>query len=144
MRCPGPHRSGDGRLDVAIVHLPYIAKFDEFDAPEREPGVRVRYVQPGEAVGWPDLVILPGSKSTVADLETLRTSGLAGRLTALAARGIPVLGICGGYQMLREWVADSSHVESTIPRVTALGLLHAVTTFGRDKSTARVRARVAT
>jgi adenosylcobyric acid synthase len=136
-------RANDGRLDVAIVHPPYISNFDEFSALEREPEVHVRYVRPGEDMSSPDLVILPGSKSTIADLEALRASGLADQVTSLAASGVPVFGICGGYQMLGERIRDPECVESRTPEAAALGLLRVVTTFGRDKRTARVRARVA-
>lgn len=142
-RRPGPDeraRNG-GRLDVAIVHLPYISNFDEFDALERDPRVRVRYVRPGEALGRPDLLILPGSKATVADLEVLRASGLDRQVTSLAASGIPVLGICGGYQMLGEHIGDPERVESPAAGVPGLGLLRAATVFGRVKRTAQVRAR---
>jgi adenosylcobyric acid synthase len=131
-------------LDVAIVHLPYISNFDEFDALEQETGVRVRYVRPGQPLGRPDLVILPGSKSTVADLDVLRRSGLADAVREAAAGGIPVLGICGGYQMLGRRIDDPDRVESDRPSVEGLGLLQVVTAFAGIKDTARVRVRLGT
>jgi adenosylcobyric acid synthase len=136
-------RRGGGWLDVAIVHLPYISNFDEFAPLERAPGVRVRYVRPGQALGHPDLVILPGSKSTVADLAVLLASGLGEQVRSQAASGVPVLGVCGGYQMLGERILDPRGVESPVLEAAGLGLLRAVTTFGPSKRTARVRARVA-
>ncbi len=141
-------RTGDGPsgrgvpLDVVVVHLPYISNFDEFDALEREPGVRVRYVRSAGLLGRPDLIVLPGSKATVADLECLRRSGMAEAIPRAAAAGIPVLGICGGYQMLGERLLDPHGVESTTSATEGLGLLRAVTTFAPEKRTAQVRARV--
>jgi adenosylcobyric acid synthase len=136
---PGQHW-----IDIAIVHLPYISNFDEFDALEQEAGVRVRYVRPGQRLGRADLVILPGSKSTVADLDVLRRSGLADAVRDAAAGGTPVLGICGGYQMLGRRIDDPERVESDRPSVEGLGLLQVVTAFLNTKDTARVRVRLGT
>jgi len=144
---PGMRRDGlrdaDARwLEIAVVHLPYISNFDEFDGLEQEAGVRVRYVRPGQRLGRPDLVILPGSKSTAADLAVLRRSGLADAVRQAAAAGTPVLGICGGYQMLGRRIDDPDRVESDRPAAEGLGLLPVVTTFGRTKRVARVRVRL--
>ncbi len=130
-------------LDVAIVHLPYISNFDEFSPLEREPGVRVRYVRPGEALGSPDLIILPGSKATVFDLESLRRSRLAEAIDQQAASGVPVFGICGGYQMLGDRIIDLQQVESPVRAAEGLGLLPAETTIGSTKRTEQVHACVA-
>lgn len=138
----GAQPSGERWLEIAVVHLPYISNFDEFDGLEQEAGVRVRYIGPGRRLGRPDLVILPGSKSTVADLEVLRRSGLADAVREAASEGIPVLGICGGYQMLGRRIDDPEGVESDRPAVEGLGLLPVVTTFGSTKRTARVRVRL--
>lgn len=139
----GRSRDDAPRLDIAVVHLPYISNFDEFDGLEQEPGVRVRYVRPGQRLGRPDLVILPGSKSTVADLDVLRRSGLADALRGALSEHTPVLGICGGYQMLGRRIDDPHGVESPRRSVEGLGWLPIVTTFGRAKRTARVRVRLA-
>jgi adenosylcobyric acid synthase len=141
-RDAGAQPPGEPSLEVAIVHLPYISNFDEFDGLEQEAGVRVRYVRPGQRLGRPDLVVLPGSKSTVADLEVLRRSGLAEAVREAAFAGVPVLGICGGYQMLGRRIDDPERVESDRPAVEGLGLLPVTTTFGRPKRTARVRVRI--
>ena len=138
-RAPG---SEERWLEIAVVQLPYISNFDEFAELEQEAGVRVRYIGPGRRLGRPDLVILPGSKSTIADLEVLRRSGLADAVRQAAAAGTPVLGICGGYQMLGQRIDDPERVESDRPAVDGLGLLPVVTTFGRTKRTARVRVRL--
>lgn len=139
----GGQDAADARwLEIAVVQLPYISNFDEFDALEQEAGVRVRYVRPGDRLGSPDLVILPGSKSTAADLAVLRRSGLADRVREAPAAGIPVLGICGGYQMLGRRIEDPRRVESDLASVDGLGLLPHVTTFAPRKRTAQVRVRL--
>jgi len=138
----GSHEPQEKWLEIAIVHLPYISNFDEFDAMEQEAGVRVRYVRPGQRLGRPDLIILPGSKSTVADLHVLHRSGLAGAVTQAAAGGTPVLGICGGYQMLGRRIDDPERVESDQRSAEGLALLPVVTAFAGTKRTARVRVRL--
>jgi adenosylcobyric acid synthase len=137
-----PPASGAHALDIAVVRLPYIANFDDVDPLAREPGVRVRFVHAADALGEADLVVLPGSKSTIADLGWLRATGLAGALQAAVRRGTPLIGICGGYQMLGEVLHDPAGVESGPGSVAGLGLLPATTTFAPVKRTVRVRARV--
>ena len=93
-------------LDAAILRLPHISNFTDFMPLEQHPLLGVRYVQNTRQLGTPDLVILPGTKNTVDDLLWLRQSGLEAALLKLAASGTPVLGVCGGYQMLGETLAD--------------------------------------
>src|SRR3712207_4902676 len=95
-----PRRTGSGAVDVAVVKLPHIANFDDIDPLEHEPDVRVRYVERGGELGLPDLVVLPGTKTTVPDLCWLHERELASAIAAHAARGGAVVGLCGGYQML--------------------------------------------
>jgi len=122
--------------------LPRSANYDDFEPLEHEPGVHVRFVDRPEDVADADLAILPGSKSTMADLAWLRESGIAASLVQRAHRGDPVMGICGGCQMLTEHIDDREHVESTGPAAMAgLGLLDARTRFSQRKTTARVVAR---
>jgi adenosylcobyric acid synthase len=129
-------------VSIAVVCLPRIANFDDFEPLEHEPGVHVRFVERPEDVLAADLAIVPGSKSTIADLAWLRESGLAAALVERARRGAPVLGICGGCQMLGERIDDEDRVESAGPTsVEGLGLVRARTRFGRSKRTARVAAR---
>jgi adenosylcobyric acid synthase len=112
---------GRDTLRVAVVRLPRISNFTDLDALACEPGVTVRYVtSPGE-LDDADLVILPGSRATVADLGWLRARGLATEIVRRAAAGRPVLGICGGYQMLAREILDD--VESCAGAVDGLGLL---------------------
>jgi len=137
----GENTAARGLLEIAVARLPRIANFDDFDLLAAEEGVRLRYVERPDEMGTPDLVIVPGSKATVADLGFLRASGLAARIIALARSGTPVLGICGGYQMLGSRLLDPLAVESPVPDTPGLGLLPAETTFRAQKRTRRVRAR---
>lgn len=139
MARPRPSRQN---LDIVVVRLPRISNYDDVEALEHEPGVVVRFVvQPGE-VQEADLVILPGSKNTVSDLSWLRTHGIAAAIEARAREGKPIVGICGGCQMLGERIHDPHGVESTEAQVRGLGLLALRTHFEREKVTAQVQARV--
>ena len=129
-------------ISIAILHLPHIANFDDFDPLRAEPDVHVRFVASPEGLGHPDAIIVPGSKATVADLLWLRRTGLARAVQEQARAGVPVVGICGGYQMLGERIHDPQRVESSHPEVEGLGLLPVVTTFAGEKATYRARARV--
>jgi adenosylcobyric acid synthase len=122
---------GHGVLRVAVVRLPRISNFTDADPLMAEPGVAVRFVTSPAEIAGADLVILPGSRATVADLAWLRERGLADAVAARAARGGPVLGICGGYQMLAAEIRDD--VESGAGLVPGLGLLPATVTFGQQK-----------
>ena len=128
-------------LDIAIVHLPHISNYDDFD-PLEEEGCRVRYVTHLAELGKPHLIILPGTKSTVSDLAYLRRSGLAEEISRQAAASTPVIGICGGYQMLGRCILDSSGVESAGGEALGLGLLDVATDFVPEKFTSQVRTRV--
>ncbi len=131
-------------LDVAVVRLPRISNFTDFAPLEQHPLLGVRYADSPRALGSPDLVILPGTKSTLADLRWLRESGLEAAIFKLAAAGTPVLGICGGYQMLGRTLADPDGTEGGAPgeTVRGLGLLPADTVFLPEKTRTRVTGRV--
>lgn len=121
-------------LDAAILRLPHISNFTDFMPLEQHPLLGVRYVQNTRQLGTPDLVILPGTKNTVDDLLWLRQSGLEAALLKLAASGTPVLGVCGGYQMLGGTLADPEGTESgTAQTVRGLGLLPTRTVFTGQK-----------
>ena len=130
-----------GGMDIAVIRLPHISNYDDFD-PLEEAGCSVRFVTRASDLGSPRLIILPGTKSTVADLAFLRQSGLADAVVARAASGTPLVGICGGYQMLGKTILDPLHVESSATATAGLGLLDVVTEFGPEKSTRQVRARI--
>jgi adenosylcobyric acid synthase len=129
-------------VDIAVIRLPRIANFDEFAPLAAEPAVRLRYVDRADDLGDPDLAIIPGTKTTVADLDWLRETGLADRVVALAGDGVPIMGICGGYQMLGRKIRDPHGSESQKPEVEGLGLLPVDTTFATTKRTVRVRGEL--
>jgi adenosylcobyric acid synthase len=118
-------------LGVAVVRLPRISNFTDTDPLAAEPNVALRFVASPAEIAGADLVILPGSRATVADLAWLRERGLADAVAQRVARGGPVLGICGGYQMLARQIRDD--VESGAGLVPGLGLLPATVTFGTEK-----------
>ena len=128
-------------LDLAIVGLGHIANFTDFAPFEAEPDVTVRKIFSADEFGEPDIVILPGSKSVAADLETLEQTGLAGRIRSAAARGATIAGICGGLQLLGEALLDPAHVESEYAERRCLGLLPVVTEMRPVKTVRRSRAR---
>lgn len=131
-----------GDIDIAVVRLPRIANFDDFDPLRVEPGVRVRYVDSPSQLGRPNAVILPGTKSTMADLQWLRERGLVEAIVRFAEEGIAVVGICGGYQMLGRMIHDPDRTESDVCEAPGLGLLPIETTFSAHKATHPVRARM--
>jgi adenosylcobyric acid synthase len=130
-----PPPSGERWLRVAVPRLPRISNATDVEALACEPGVAVRYVTEPSRLTDADLVVLPGSKATVSDLDWLRATGLAEAITAHAAAGRPVLGICGGYQMLGRGLDDD--VESRRGRVPGLGLLDVHIEFDPVKQLAR-------
>ena len=131
-------------LDVAIVRLPHVSNFTDFIPLEQHPLLGVRYLRTVRELGAPDLVLLPGTKNTVEDLLWLRQSGLEAALQKLAAGGTPVLGVCGGYQMLGHTLSDPEGCEGGTPRtLRGLGLLPTETVFTAEKRRAQVTARAA-
>lgn len=138
-RAPGDG-GGHGSLDIAVIRLPYISNTTDFQPLEAEPGVGVRYVSRASALGVPDAVILPGSKDTMSDLSFLEESGLAAAVARLASWRVPVVGICGGYQILGSSIHDPYGVEGNTPHRMGLGLLPVRTVMARDKSTHLVKA----
>jgi adenosylcobyric acid synthase len=136
----GRRPPGSDQLDVIVVGLPHISNYDDVAALEHEPGVAVRFARRPEELVGADLVILPGTKSTVVDLAWLRQCGMASALFRHARGGGLLLGICGGCQMLGLRILDPDAVESTEPSVPGLGLLTVDTHFTRTKLTARVEA----
>jgi adenosylcobyric acid synthase len=129
---------GGAPLRIAVVRLPFLSNATDFEALAAEPDVAVDYVRtPGE-LRHAAAVILPGTKCTVADLTWLRERGLDGAFAAAAAGGVPVIGICGGYQMLGRRILDPDAVESPMVETAGLGLLEVETTFAGRKRTVRV------
>jgi len=110
-------------LAIAVVRLPRISNFTDFDPLESESTVSVKYVSPKDSLGYPDAVIIPGSKATIADLLALQKTGMAEEIQNYAAAGGTVLGICGGFQMLGKILADPEGLEGHEGRYKGLGLL---------------------
>lgn len=134
--------TGEWRLDIAVVHLPHISNFDDFDPLSREPAVRLRYVRSLSQLGRPSVVILPGTKNTLDDLSWLRQSGLAERIRQLADQGTAIVGICGGYQMLGRTLHNPAGLESTVSSAAGLGLLPVDTVFATEKQTYQIQAEI--
>lgn len=130
------------KIDIVVIHLPRIANFDDFDPLEKEPGVRLRYVQKPEQIGHPAAIIIPGTKSTVNDLAWLRSQGLDDIICQHAGSGGAVVGICGGYQMLGQTICDPNHIESQIEKMDGLSLLPIETVFAGNKATHQASAQV--
>lgn len=134
-------KQADAVLDIAVIRLPRISNFTDFAALEAAQGVGVHYVHSSKELGVPDLVILPGTKSTISDLKWLRQCGLEAAIKKLAARGVPVFGVCGGYQMLGERISDAEGAEGD-GEIDGIGLLPVATEFTREKRRTRVAGKV--
>ena len=142
IEAPRPDVAGaHGTLDVAVIRLRWMSNFTDLDALAREPGVRVRFTRAAADIARADLVVVPGTKATVEDLARLRAAGLDRALAERHAAGDPILGVCGGYQMLGERIHDD--VESGAGEVRGLGLLPVATTFGEAKVLRDVSGRSA-
>ena len=126
-------------LDIAVVRLPRISNFTDFSPLESHPALGVRYVERAGQLGEPDLVVLPGTKNTMGDLAWMRQNGLEAAVKKLAAAGTPVLGVCGGYQMLGTALDDPDGVEQG-GRMDGMGLLPCATRFTGQKVRTRVQA----
>ncbi|KKM13083.1 cobalamin biosynthesis protein CobQ [Clostridiales bacterium PH28_bin88] len=132
----------DARVDIAVVKLPRISNFTDMDALVDEPDVSVRYVHRNRDLGEPDLVIIPGSKNTIEDMLYLEETGIAAEIRVLSSKKIPVIGICGGFQILGTEIVDPAGVESRQQKISGLGLLPMSTVFYPEKITTQVEAEV--
>lgn len=129
-------------IDIAVIRFPRISNFTDFAALELHPMLGVRYVCAASELRQPDLVILPGTKSTMDDLLWMRQNGIEASVSKLAAEGTPVLGVCGGYQMLGEVLDNPDHTEGTCTHLRGMGLLPVASRFTGDKRRTRVQAVV--
>ncbi len=128
-------------LDIAVIRLPRISNFTDFNALSRLSPVGLRYVEKAEDLKSPDLVILPGTKNTMGDLNWMRQNGLEASIITLAAGGTPIIGICGGYQMLGRTLSDPDFVEDG-GEMRGMALLPADTVFEHKKIRTRVTGHV--
>lgn len=131
------HTEAQGIIDIAVIRLPHISNFTDFNVFERMDGVSLRYVKHLEAFGNPDLIFLPGTKNTMVDLRWLRESGLETAIVRHAETRTPVVGICGGYQMLGEELEDPDEVEQG-GTMRGMGLLNTRTVFEPVKTRTQI------
>jgi adenosylcobyric acid synthase len=132
----------DAPLRIAVLRLPYLSNSTDVDVLSTEPDVDLCFVSSPRELAGAAAIVLPGSKSTIADLAWVRSRGLGDAVKAAVAAGTPVIGICGGYQMLGRRIFDPDHVESAAPVVDGLGLLDVGTTFGAVKRTVRAEGEL--
>ena len=134
--------SENGEVEVVVVALPHMANFDEFDPLARQSGVRLRYVREAEEFGNPDLVILPGSKVTIVDMDYVRQSGIESRIRSHIWNGRALIGVCGGMQMLGSSIHDPDGIESGRRMAEGLGVLDIETRFVGEKLTTRTEGKI--
>ena len=127
-----------GKVNVAVIMLKHLSNYTDFDALERDPRIHLFYTNNVDDIQKADIIILPGSKSTLDDLYELRRNGCAQAIVRASREGATVLGICGGYQMMGVEVCDPDHVEGDIERLPGLGLLPVSTTMSGEKRTRQV------
>ena len=127
-------------IHIAVVRTPKISNFTDFDCLAGESDVSLYYVTDVNSLGSPDLIMLPGSKNTTEDLLYLRDSGLEAAIQKAVTSGTPLIGICGGYQMLGREIRDPHHTESQYDRVKGMGFLEMATEFSTEKLTSQVEA----
>ena len=128
-------------VEIAVIRLPHLSNFTDFNVFSRIPEADLRYVSRPEALGNPDMVILPGTKNTMADLRWLFASGMADTIDNLRRRGCVIFGVCGGYQMLGREISDSDRTEEG-GQARGLGFLDTETVFSKEKRRTRVHGRI--
>ena len=131
----------EGDIEVAVIRLPYMSNFTDFNPLRVYKDINMRFVDKAEELGDPDLIVIPGSKSTIYDMKFLRSSGMEKAIKACHERGSYVFGICGGYQMLGREIIDEDSVETEEKSTRALGLINATTTFKEHKTTTLCEGR---
>jgi adenosylcobyric acid synthase len=136
----GPHRDTERAIRVGVVVLPRISNYTDFEPFLHEPDVSLQYFEDPRQAGALELLCLPGTKSTIADLEWMRARGWDRFIARHCAAGNFTVGICGGYQMMGRRIDDPNHIESDLATVTGLGMLDVATTFEGDKITVRTEA----
>lgn len=128
-------------LDIAVIRVPHISNFTDFTPFERMEGVSLRYVSRPFELEHPDLIILPGTKNTMDDLSWMRENGLEGMILRCHEGGTPIVGICGGFQMLGQYLEDPFGIERT-GAMRGMGLLNMKTVFEPEKTRTRIKGQV--
>ncbi|WP_459480780.1 cobyric acid synthase [Clostridium saccharoperbutylacetonicum] len=132
----------EGTLDIAIIRLSHMSNFTDFNILERMPGVTVRYVTKPSELKNPNLIIIPGTKSTIEDLQNIKENKLFNKIKELKANGTPIFGICGGYQMLGTCILDKLGVEGEISQEDGFGFLDIKTRFNETKITKQTKGEI--
>ncbi|MDK2877789.1 MAG: adenosylcobyric acid synthase [Thermoanaerobacteraceae bacterium] len=130
------------KIIIKVLYLPHISNFTDFVPLAEYPGVTLSYVKKGMAIGEADMVIIPGTKNTLGDLEAIKSQGWHEEIKHLSQKGAVILGICGGYQMLGKSIKDPYHIEGNIESSEGLGLLDVHTRIETEKVTTRISGRV--
>ena len=128
-----------GKVNVAVVLLRHLSNFTDFNVLERDPRVHLFYTNNVDELEKADIILLPGSKSTLDDLYELRRNGVAGAIVRARRRGATIMGICGGYQMMGQQILDPEHVEGDLEALPGLGLLPMVTRMSGEKVTRQIK-----
>lgn len=132
----------EGDIDLAIIKIPHISNFTDFNALENIENVRARYVEGPQELGNPDMILLPGSKNTIEDMLHIRKNGIEKEIKRLHEAGTIIFGICGGYQMLGMEIEDPHRTESNLLKIEGMGLLNSKTVFQQSKITTQVEGVV--
>ena len=132
-------RAMQGKVNVAVVLLRHLSNFTDFNVLERDPRVHLFYTNNVDELEKADIILLPGSKSTLDDLYELRRNGVAGAIVRARRRGATIMGICGGYQMMGQQILDPEHVEGDLEALPGLGLLPMVTRMSGEKVTRQIK-----
>lgn len=136
------NKMGKNDVNIEIIRTPHMSNFTDFNIFETQEDVSIRYVDFKEALGNPDMVIIPGTKNTIEDLKYLRDSGLEAQIKELHKRNKLIFGICGGYQMLGKKLKDPYHVEGNIDEIEGICLLDTETIFEKEKTTTQIKATI--
>jgi len=130
------------KIDIKVVRLPHISNFTDFNPLELQEDVALNYVSYSDEIGNPDVLIIPGSKNTLADLKFIRARGIDKKIFDVYQNGGIIVGICGGFQMLGKEIRDPYHTESDLEYCSGLGLINGKTIFSQDKVTTQVKAKI--
>jgi adenosylcobyric acid synthase len=132
----------DRKITIGVVKLPYMSNFTDFTVFDLEEDVSLEYMNDAEAILKADLIVIPGSKNTIHDMKYLLDSSLSRAIYEAHRDDIPIIGICGGYQILGQWIEDREGVESAIDKINGLGLLDVLTEMAAVKTTRQAKGRI--